>query len=64
MTRGEGDRWLTSGGRVLGVTSVGKSLGQARDGAYAALEKVSFEGMHFRRDIAVKGLQSDEAKRL
>ena len=56
-TRLEGGGLVTAGGRVLGVTSVGASLSQARDGAYEALSMVSFDGMHFRRDIADKGLQ-------
>ncbi len=56
-TRLEGAGLVTAGGRVFGMTSVGSSLRQARDEAYAALARVSFEGMHFRRDIAEKGLQ-------
>ena len=56
-TRLEGAGLVTAGGRVFGMTSVGSSLRQARDEAYAALALVSFEGMHFRRDIAEKGLQ-------
>ena len=46
----------TAGGRVLGVTATGATLGEARDQAYKALREIHFEGMHFRRDIAVKGL--------
>jgi len=44
---------LTSGGRVLGVTAVGNDLGHARDRAYAAAAAISFEGAHYRRDIAI-----------
>jgi len=47
---------LTSGGRVLGVTGVGESLGAAVDTAYQAVEKISFEAMYYRKDIAAKGL--------
>jgi phosphoribosylamine--glycine ligase len=50
-------RLETSGGRVLGVTSSGESLGQAIGGAYAAVERIQFEGMQFRRDIGAKGLK-------
>jgi len=57
-TRREGDGWVTAGGRVLGVTTVGESLVKARESAYAALANVSFDGMHFRRDIGLKGLQA------
>jgi phosphoribosylamine--glycine ligase len=51
-TRLEDDRVLTNGGRVLGVTALGETLDQARQNAYAALARVSFPGMHYRRDIA------------
>lgn len=42
---------VTSGGRVLGVTSTGISLDEARKKAYAAAEKISFDGMFYRKDI-------------
>jgi phosphoribosylamine--glycine ligase len=48
---------VTSGGRVLGVTAWAPSLAAARDRAYAAVNQLCFEGMQFRRDIAVKGLR-------
>jgi phosphoribosylamine--glycine ligase len=47
---------VTSGGRVLGVTSWAPTLAEARTKAYAACEKIRFEGMHYRRDIGAKGL--------
>jgi phosphoribosylamine---glycine ligase len=47
----------TSGGRVLGVTSSGPDLQSAIRNTYAAVEKIHFDGMHFRRDIAAKGLK-------
>lgn len=50
-------QWLTSGGRVLGVTAVAESLREARDRAYEAVARIHFEGMHFRRDIAARALQ-------
>jgi phosphoribosylamine--glycine ligase len=52
-----GDDFVTSGGRVLGVTALGKDLGSAQTAAYAAAEKIQFEGVQFRRDIAAKALQ-------
>jgi phosphoribosylamine---glycine ligase len=47
---------VTSGGRVLGVTALGQDLKTAQATAYAAVEKISFAGAQFRRDIAAKGL--------
>lgn len=41
----------TAGGRVLGVTAVGSDLNEALKNAYSAVEKISFEGAHYRRDI-------------
>lgn len=55
-TRRENDRVVTSGGRVLGVTAVAADLAEARERAYQAAERITFEGAQFRRDIAVKGL--------
>jgi phosphoribosylamine---glycine ligase len=55
-TRREGDRCVTSGGRVLGVTALAPTLAAARDRAYAAVRKIHFEGAQFRTDIAAKGL--------
>jgi phosphoribosylamine--glycine ligase len=45
-------RVVTAGGRVLAVSALGKDLAEARDRAYAAASLISFEGMHYRRDIA------------
>jgi phosphoribosylamine--glycine ligase len=46
----DGD-WITAGGRVLGVTAVGDDLGSALDRAYSAVDDITWEGMHYRRDI-------------
>jgi phosphoribosylamine--glycine ligase len=51
-----GGQIVTSGGRVLGITALGKDLRTARDLAYAAAEEIHFEGAQFRRDIAAKAL--------
>ena len=48
---------VTNGGRVLGVTAVGKDLKAAQAAAYAAVEEIHFDGAHFRRDIAAKALK-------
>lgn len=50
-TRREGEKIVTSGGRVLGVTATGNSLDAALQKAYQAAGKIRFEGMHYRRDI-------------
>ena len=50
-------RIVTSGGRVLGVTAWAKDLKSAQAAAYAAVEKIQFDGAHFRRDIAAKALR-------
>lgn len=42
---------VTNGGRVIGITALGKDLNEAREKAYEALKNISFEGMHYRRDI-------------
>jgi phosphoribosylamine--glycine ligase len=48
---------VTNGGRILGVTALGKDLKSAQAAAYAAVEKIHFDGAHFRRDIAAKAFQ-------
>ena len=55
-TAWEEAEFVTNGGRVLGVTALGADLRGARDQAYAAVERIQFEGMQFRRDIAAKAL--------
>lgn len=42
---------ITSGGRVLGVSAVGSNLEEALQKAYKAIAEISFEGMHYRKDI-------------
>ena len=55
-TRRDGDgRLVTAGGRVLGVTAYGADLTAARARAYGAIEEITFEGKHFRRDIGMRG---------
>lgn len=49
---------VTNGGRVLGVTAWAKDLATARNAAYAAVERIQFEGAHYRRDIAAKALKA------
>ncbi len=47
-----GDQIVTNGGRVLNVTALGGTVGEARERAYAAVDRISFPGMRFRSDIA------------
>jgi phosphoribosylamine---glycine ligase len=56
-TRREGDTLVTSGGRVLGVTAAGHDLQASIDAAYAAVGKIHFAGMQYRKDIGARGLQ-------
>jgi phosphoribosylamine--glycine ligase len=58
-TRGAAAEIFTSGGRVLGVTASGPSLSSALDKIYAAIRKIHFEGMQYRRDI---GLQAGHVR--
>ncbi|OPL13633.1 MAG: phosphoribosylamine--glycine ligase [delta proteobacterium ML8_D] len=50
-------RFVTSGGRVLGVTALGDTIPEAIDLAYKAVDQISWEGMHYRRDIGQKALR-------
>ena len=52
-----GDQIVTNGGRVLGVTAWADGLSDARAKAYAAVEKIEFDGAQFRRDIGAKALR-------
>jgi phosphoribosylamine--glycine ligase len=48
--------FVTAGGRVLGVTARGADVGEAQRRAYAACDRIRFDGMHLRRDIAARAL--------
>ena len=50
-TQRDGDRVVTAGGRVLGVTALGDTLADARRKAYAAVERIHFEGAQYRTDL-------------
>lgn len=50
------DGWVTDGGRVLGVAARGDTLRDALQRAYAGVARISFEGMHYRRDIGARWL--------
>ena len=56
-TKNDGGTLVTSGGRVLGVSALGRSLEAAATKAYNAVSKIEFDHMFFRRDIAAKILR-------
>lgn len=52
----EGEKLLSSGGRVLGVTALGPDLAAAIDNAYKAVRKIHFQNAYYRTDIGLKAL--------
>ena len=50
-TRFEDGKFYTSGGRVLGITALGKDIDEALEKAYSAVRKINFEGAQYRKDI-------------
>lgn len=57
-TKRDGDKLVTSGGRVLGVTALGESIEDALAKSYAGVEKIKFDGAHYRKDIGQKALSA------
>lgn len=55
-TRRSADSLETTGGRVLGVTALGKTVNEARRAAYAAVEKIHFSGAFYRSDIGARSI--------
>jgi phosphoribosylamine--glycine ligase len=60
-TAEEDDKVVTAGGRVLNVTGIGATPGEARDRAYAAAERIEFDGKQMRHDIAARAVERVEA---
>ena len=56
-TKAVGENFVTNGGRVLGISATGDTLQEALAKAYKAIEKISFEGMQYRRDIGQSALK-------
>ncbi len=56
-TGSKNGKTVVAGGRVLGVTALGESLEAALMQAYEGVNKIHFDGMHYRRDIAARGLR-------
>ncbi|MEA3297369.1 MAG: phosphoribosylamine--glycine ligase [candidate division Zixibacteria bacterium] len=57
-TTKKGNRWLTAGGRVLGVTAMDKDLRSALSRTYRTVHKIKFEGAMFRKDIGFRATKS------
>jgi phosphoribosylamine--glycine ligase len=53
-TKLENGKVLTNGGRVLGVTAMGSDINQAIKNAYSAVDKIKWDGIHYRKDIGNK----------
>ena len=53
-TKRKDGKLVTDGGRVLGVCAKGETIEAARQKAYKNVEKIKFDGMHYRTDIGVK----------
>jgi phosphoribosylamine--glycine ligase len=60
-TAADDGRIVTAGGRVLGVTALGGTPGEARDRAYETAERIEFEGRQMRGDIALRAVERVEA---
>ena len=58
-TKLENGAYLTNGGRVLGVTARGETLQAALQNAYQAVEKITFDGAMFRKDIGKRALEAE-----
>jgi len=56
-TKCQDNKLVTSGGRVLAVTSVASTLEEALDKAYASVKSISFTGMFYRKDIGQKAME-------
>ena len=59
-TKMEDKKILTNGGRVLGISATADTLQEALAKTYKAIEKISFEGIQYRRDIGKKALALQE----
>ena len=57
-TRPMGEKIVTAGGRVLGVTAIGDDFHQARERCYAAVEKIQFDGAYYRKDIGAQAMKA------
>lgn len=58
-TSQKNNRWYTAGGRVLGVTALGDTVTEAAQEAYEGVNRIDWDGMHYRRDIAQRAMKRD-----
>lgn len=58
-TTKENDKVVTTGGRVLGVTAWAETLAESVEFAYDAVNKIRFDGMQYRKDVAYKALKAE-----
>ena len=56
-TKFQDGKVVTSGGRVLGITAWADTIFKAKEKAYEGVEKIYFEEMYYRKDIALKGIK-------
>jgi phosphoribosylamine--glycine ligase len=56
-TKSENEKIVTNGGRVLNVVACGRDIKEAQKKVYEAVSKISFDGVHYRRDIADKAIK-------
>ena len=56
-TKSENEKIVTNGGRVLNVVACGRDIKEAQKKVYEAVSKISFDGAHYRRDIADKAIK-------
>ncbi len=61
-TRMDGGRLVNSGGRILGVTALGMGIRSAIGKVYEAVEKISWEGAYYRKDIGYRALQREKSE--
>ncbi len=59
-TRLDNSRVVTNGGRVLCATALGNSVTEAQRAAYAQAEKISWDGIYFRKDIAFRAIEREK----
>ena len=58
-TKRDGETLLAAGGRVLNVTALGRSVSEARDRAYAAVDTIDWPGGFCRRDIGWRAIERE-----
>ena len=50
-TKREGDQWLSNGGRVLAISSLGESIKQVKKNVYSTISKIKWQEVYYRKDI-------------